>query len=135
MSETATRLPTPDDDAPRATSADAEYPRDVDELHDRLVRWFEESEMARQDEIALAQRDRDYVDHEQFTREERKILNERGQPIITINKIADKLQLLCGMERKAAPTQNASRARRPRKTAPTPPPSRCATSATTTRSH
>jgi hypothetical protein len=100
MSETATRLPTSDDDAPRAPSAD-EYPRDQDELHDRLVRWFEESELARQDEIALAQRDRDYVDHEQYTREERKILNERGQPIITINKIADKLQLLCGMERKA----------------------------------
>jgi hypothetical protein len=102
MSDTAYRTTEPEDDAPRAASDDADaYPRDLDELHDRLVRWFEESEMARQDEIALAQRDRDYVDHDQYTREERKVLNERGQPIITINKIADKLQLLCGMERKA----------------------------------
>jgi hypothetical protein len=77
------------------------YPRDLDDLHARLIRWFEESELARQDEIALAQRDRDYTDHDQYTREERKILNERGQPIITINKIKDKLELLCGMERKA----------------------------------
>jgi hypothetical protein len=77
------------------------YPKDLDDLHGKLVRWFEESEMARMDEIELAQRDRSYVDHDQYTREERKILSERGQPIITINKIADKVQLLCGMERKA----------------------------------
>ena len=77
------------------------YPKDLDDLHARLIRWFEESELARQDEISLAQRDRDYVDHDQYTRDERKILNERGQPIITINKIKDKLELLCGMERKA----------------------------------
>ena len=77
------------------------YPRDLDDLHSRLIRWFEESELARQDEISLAQRDRDYVDHDQYTRDERKILNERGQPIITINKIKDKFELLCGMERKA----------------------------------
>jgi hypothetical protein len=77
------------------------YPRDLDDLHARLIRWFEESELARQDEIDLAQRDRDYVDHNQYTRDELKILRERGQPIITINKIKDKLELLCGMERKA----------------------------------
>jgi len=77
------------------------YPRDLDEQHKELVRWFEESEMARQDEIALAQRDREYVDHNQWSREELKLLKERGQPAIVINKIADKLQLLCGMERKA----------------------------------
>ena len=57
--------------------------------------------MARMDEIQLAQRDRDYTDHDQWTTEERKILKERGQPIITINRIRDKVDLLCGMERKA----------------------------------
>jgi hypothetical protein len=77
------------------------YPRDLDDLHAKLIRWFEESELARQDEIDLAQRDRDYVDHNQYTRDELKVLRERGQPIITINKIKDKLELLCGMERKA----------------------------------
>ena len=89
------------DTAGPSVVADPEYTRDLDELHDKLVRWFEESELARQDEITLAQRDRSYVDHEQWTKEELKLLKERGQPAITINKVADKLQLLCGMERKA----------------------------------
>ena len=57
--------------------------------------------MARQDEIELAQRDREYFDGAQWTKEEIKVLKDRGQPPITINKIADKVQLLCGMERKA----------------------------------
>ena len=89
------------DTAGPSVVAEPEYTRDLDELHDKLVRWFEESELARQDEITLAQRDRSYVDHEQWTKEELKLLKERGQPAITINKVADKLQLLCGMERKA----------------------------------
>ena len=111
MSDTAHRIdairsPERGPDTPPAirdlTGGDPDaYPRDLDDLHARLIRWFEESELARQDEISLAQRDRDYVDHDQYTRDERKILNERGQPIITINKIKDKLELLCGMERKA----------------------------------
>jgi hypothetical protein len=65
------------------------------------VRWFEESEMARQDEIALAERDRSYYDGEQWTKDELKLLKERGQPAIIINKVHDKVGLLCGMERKA----------------------------------
>jgi hypothetical protein len=77
------------------------YPRDLDDLHARLIRWFEESELARQDEIDLAQRDREYFDGSQWTRDELKLLKERGQPAIVINKVADKVQLLCGMERKA----------------------------------
>jgi hypothetical protein len=77
------------------------YTGDRDELHDRLVRWFEESEMARQDEIALAERDRAYYSHEQWTKVELEELKKRGQPPVVINKIADKIGLLCGMERKA----------------------------------
>jgi hypothetical protein len=77
------------------------YPKNLDDLHGRLIRWFEESEMARMDEIDLATRDRSYADGDQWTREEIKLLKERGQPIITINKIREKLDLLCGMERKA----------------------------------
>jgi hypothetical protein len=77
------------------------YPRDLDDLHARLIRWFEESELARMDEIDLAQRDREYFDGMQWTRDELKLLKERGQPAIVINKVADKVQLLCGMERKA----------------------------------
>ena len=77
------------------------YPKDLDDLHAKLIRWFEESEMARMDEIELAQRDHEYFDGYQWTKEEIKVLKDRGQPPITINKIADKVQLLCGMERKA----------------------------------
>ena len=77
------------------------YPKDLDDMHGKLIRWFEESEMARMDEIQLAQRDRDYTDHQQWSAEEIKILKERGQPLITINRIRDKVDLLCGMERKA----------------------------------
>ena len=62
----------------------------------------------------------DYADHDQWTREEMKILKERGQPIITINKIKDKLDLLCGMERKARTDPKASRVRQPRKIGQTP---------------
>ena len=77
------------------------YPKDLDDLHAKLIKWFEESEMARQDEIVLAQRDRDYYDHDQWTRDERKELKDRGQPVVVINKVQDKIQLLCGIERKA----------------------------------
>jgi hypothetical protein len=55
------------------------YPKDLDDLHARLIRWFEASELARMDEIDLAQRDRDYVDHNQYTRDELKVLRERDQ--------------------------------------------------------
>ena len=77
------------------------YPKDLDDLHAKLIRWFEESEMARMDEIEMAQQARSYYDGDQWTKEEVKILKERGQPIITVNKVSEKVQLLCGMERKA----------------------------------
>jgi hypothetical protein len=80
---------------------DAAFPRDVQQQHEQLVRWFEESELARQDEMTLAERDRDYTDHIQWTREELDALKKRGQPPIIINKIKDKVSLLCGLERKA----------------------------------
>jgi len=81
-------------------SGDA-YPRDLDELHNQLVRWFEESEMARQDEIKMAETARSYYDHDQWTKEELDELKKRGQPPIVVNKIHEKVGLLCGMERKA----------------------------------
>ena len=111
MSDTAHRIdairnPERGPDTPPAirdlTGGDPDaYPRDLDDLHARLIRWFEESELARMDEIDLAQRDREYFDGMQWTRDELKLLKERGQPAIVINKVADKVQLLCGMERKA----------------------------------
>jgi hypothetical protein len=105
MSDTAYRTVDPDDEPDaicRTRGADDEaYPRDLDEQHKQLVRWFEESELARQDEIRLAERDREYYDHSQWTKEEMDALKARGQPPVVINKIHDKVSLLCGMERKA----------------------------------
>ena len=106
MSDTAYRTVDPQDEPESAAEAlgkdtDDAYPRDIDELHKQLVRWFEESELARQDEIRLAERDREYYDHVQWTKEEMDVLKARGQPAIVINKVHDKVSLLCGMERKA----------------------------------
>ena len=104
MSDTAYRTVDPEDEQPTGASRDVAsdaYPRDIDELHKQLIRWFEESELARQDEIRLAENDRLYYDHVQWTKEELDVLKARGQPAIVINKIHNKVSLLCGMERKA----------------------------------
>ena len=82
-----------------ATSTD--YPRNADEQHARLVRWFEESEQACTDARTRSQRDRAYVDGDQWTSAEREKLKERGQPEISINYCRRKLDLLCGLERRA----------------------------------
>jgi hypothetical protein len=93
MSDTAYRTVDPDDEPDaisRTRGADDEaYPRDLDEQHKQLVRWFEESELARQDEIRLAERDREYYDHSQWTKEEMDALKARGQPPVVIIKIHD----------------------------------------------
>src|SRR4029077_5286294 len=105
MSDTAYRTVDPADEPDaisRTRGADDDaYPRDLDEQHKQLVRWFEESELARQDEIRLAENDSSYHDHVQWTKDELDELKKRGQPAIVINKVHDKVQLLCGMERKA----------------------------------
>lgn len=82
-----------------AAEADA-YPRDLDEQHVRLVEWFEEAERASVDEREEAEKCRQYTNGTQWTAEEVAALRKRGQPVITINKIKDKVSLLCGMERK-----------------------------------
>jgi hypothetical protein len=77
------------------------YPRDVMEQHVRLVRWFEEAERSSQNEREQAERDRDYYDGAQLTPAELAALKKRGQPPLIDNYIRDKVDLLCGMERKA----------------------------------
>lgn len=49
---------------------------------------------------ADSEKSRDYVDHKQWTSGEISKLNARGQPVITDNKIKDKVEYLEGMERK-----------------------------------
>ena len=77
------------------------YPRDLDDLHAKQVQWFEDSEMTTADGRKMSQRDRDYKDGYQWSAAEREALKARGQPEITINKIADKVELMCGLERKS----------------------------------
>jgi hypothetical protein len=47
-----------------------------------------------------SEKSRDYVDHKQWTSAEVSTLEKRGQPVITDNKIKDKVEYLEGMERK-----------------------------------
>ena len=86
------RIPHPEDYGKHADGVTIDaYSGDVDKQHEQMVRWFEESEMARMDEIELAQRDREYFDHDQWTKPELDALKARGQPPIVINKIHDKV--------------------------------------------
>lgn len=52
------------------------------------------------DERKEAELHRDYTDGKQYTAEEIATLNARGQPIITDNKIKDKVEYMEGVERK-----------------------------------
>lgn len=70
-----------------------------DELS-RLVAWFEEAEDATAAARRLAERDRDYYDNDQWTRQELEILRRRKQPALTINYIQRKVDFLRGMERR-----------------------------------
>ena len=77
------------------------YHGDMNALHERLVRWFEEAERASTNPRELSERDREYYDHAQWTKAEMDALRLRGQPAVVINKIHDKVAMLCGLERKA----------------------------------
>lgn len=67
----------------------------------RLVQWFEEAEWETIDARKQSEIDRDYYDSKQWTKKERKILEGRNQPVLTINKIKDKINFLTGNEKQA----------------------------------
>src|SRR5215472_829219 len=77
------------------------YGGNLDALQTKLVRWFEEAERASVDEREAAERDRDYRNGIQWTQAEREALRKRHQPEITINYVSRKVDLLCGIERRA----------------------------------
>jgi hypothetical protein len=79
----------------------SDFPRDLDEQHTRLIRWFEEAERASMDAREASERYRAYVNSEQWTADELSVLNARHQPPITFNYCRRKVDLLCGLERKA----------------------------------
>ena len=81
--------------------ANDRYPRDLDDLHARQVRWFEDSERTTDPGRVLSLRDRDYVCGFQWTKAELDALKARGQPDVTINYCSRKVELMCGLERKS----------------------------------
>ena len=79
------RIPHPEDYGKHADGVTIDaYSGDVDKQHEQMVRWFEESEMARMDEIELAQRTANITPN-QWTKPELDALKARGQPPIVIN--------------------------------------------------
>lgn len=70
-----------------------------DELLSTLIEYYENAEQSTDDSRRLSERDRDYVDHKQFTAEEVSKLNNRKQPPIVVNRIKPKVDFLLGMER------------------------------------
>lgn len=68
------------------------------EMHTRLVRYFESTEEATTQARQRAERDRDYYDCIQWTSEELRVLEARGQPPLTISYMKDKIEVLRGIE-------------------------------------
>jgi hypothetical protein len=66
--------------------------------HEDLVEWYRSWETETQTERELAERDRDYYDGNQWTEEERAVLEKRGQPIVTVNRLAPKVNFILGTE-------------------------------------
>jgi len=65
-----------------------------------VVRYFEEAEDSSLESRELCMRDRRYVDNEQWTPEQISVLKRRKQPILTINKLKQKVEFLKGFERR-----------------------------------
>lgn len=67
---------------------------------EKLCRYFEEAEDQTYEARQLAERDRDYHDGDQWTKEELAILKKRKQPALTVNYIKRKVEFLRGYERR-----------------------------------
>jgi hypothetical protein len=86
--------------APKTVDAQQGWPGDHYELLGRIIRNFEESEMATVDARAEAERSRDFVSGIHWTSEEIAELRRRRQPVVWNNIIGRKVELLRGIERK-----------------------------------
>ena len=75
---TSTTSADPEDGGAGGGTDDAAYPHDLDELHSRCVRWFEEAERATWDEREQCEQARDYKSCIQWTAAEAQALRERA---------------------------------------------------------
>ena len=66
----------------------------------KLIGYYDEAMEASQTAREKAERDRDYYDGKQFTAEEMAELQRRGQPAVSLNLIASRVDYLLGMEKK-----------------------------------
>lgn len=66
---------------------------------DKCVRMFESSDQQCEEARILSERDRDYYDHKQLTKQEIAALKRRKQPPVQVNRIKPKVDFLLGMER------------------------------------
>lgn len=87
-----------DSDDPYEKANMSSDPAAEDDKLAMLIAWFEDSEEATEDARKGAERDRDYYDNKQITSDEKKELNDRGQPDIIINRIKPKIDYLMGYE-------------------------------------
>jgi len=88
--------------APNAQTIDQSppWPGDLDVLLGKIIRDFDESEMASMDARLEAERSRDFCSGQQWTAEELIVLRKRRQPATWNNIIGRKVELLRGLERR-----------------------------------
>jgi len=65
---------------------------------ERLKTWYLDTINESVTNRQLCERDRDYYDNNQWTPKERSVIENRGQPVITNNKIKPKVDALIGLE-------------------------------------
>ncbi len=65
---------------------------------EQLKAWFSDAEDSSFKSRALSERDRDYLDGNQLDAEEIAELTKRGQPVVTMNQIRRKINLMVGLE-------------------------------------
>lgn len=69
--------------------------------YEAMLRDFEEAYDQSQVERDLAEQCRDYYDGNQWTQEEVELLRQRGQPVITSNRIKPKVDSVLGFEKRS----------------------------------
>lgn len=83
-----------------ASRVKADPETDLDALLTKVRQQFLDAEQETTEERAEGEEARGYYDGKQWTEAEAKILRARKQPVVTDNKIKDKIEFMLGMERK-----------------------------------
>lgn len=93
------RLPT-SEPAPEATDAEQAQADQLDATHKKLINWYRQ-ELSRQEDNRFQQSlDDDYYDGLQLTEEDLQVLNQRGQPPMVYNVLANSINWICGSEKR-----------------------------------